>query len=529
MLNSESAIKKPQASLTGHSLASGSATLVSRVSGFIRDMVTANLFGASVGYDAFILAFRIPNLMRRLFAEGAFSQAFVPVFAEYSQKKNPEEIKSFINKIAGNLTLILIIVTVSGMFLAPWLIKIAAPGFSKVFLENPAKFATSVLMLQIVFPYILFISLTALAAGILNCYHKFLVPAFTPVLLNLSLIGFSLILAKKIDPPELSLAWGVLAAGILQLAFQLPFLYKLRLLPKLTINWQDPGVKRILLLMIPAILGAAISQINILIDSVFASFLTTGSITWLYYADRLMEFPLGVFGVSFATVILPQLSRSFANKNYQQFNIVLSWGIKCALLVGVPSSLILLLLAQPIVSTLFLTGKFTHHDVLMSSQALMAYALSVLGIMLAKIFSSGFYAIGDLKTPVKVGILVLLFNIFLNTIFTKYLQHVGIALATSIVSILHAATLYFLLIKKGIVNLPATSSFNLELLFAISALIIFLSFYPQHISNMSNWLVWPIQYKIFKLTEIICLSAIIYCGTLWICGFRLKNILVGGC
>jgi putative peptidoglycan lipid II flippase len=508
------------------SMASGSATFISRISGFIRDIVTANLFGATIGYDAFVLAFRIPNLMRRLFAEGAFSQAFVPVFAEYTQQKNPEEIKSFINKIAGNLTLVLIIFTACGVLLAPWLIKIAAPGFSKNFLQSPEKFATAVRMLQIVFPYILFISLTALAAGILNCYHQFLVPAFTPVLLNFSLIACSLLLAKKITPPELSLAWGVLVAGILQLAFQLPFLHKLKLLPRLTINWQDAGVKRILLLMIPAILGAAISQINILIDSVFASFLATGSISWLYYADRLMEFPLGVFGVSFATVILPQLSRSFANKNYQQFNNTLAWGIKCALLIGIPSSLILLLLAEPIVSTLFLTGKFTNYDVVMSSQALMAYAFSVLGIMLAKIFSSGFYATGDLKTPVKIGLFVLLANVIFNTILTKYLQHVGIALATSIVSIMHAVILYCLLIKKGIFKLSKSSSFSLELLFSISALTIFLYFYP---GSMSNWLIWPIKYKILKLTEILCLSAIVYCSTLWACGFRLKNILVGGC
>ena len=524
MLNSESLKKKSTGSLTRHSLASGFATFISRISGFIRDIITANLFGATIGYDAFILAFRIPNLMRRLFAEGAFSQAFVPVFAEYTDQKNPQEIKLFINKIAGNLTMVLVIVTMLGMFLAPWLIKIAAPGFAKGFSENPEKFVTAVHMLQIVFPYILFISLTALAAGILNCYHQFIIPAFTPVLLNISLIGFSLILSKKITPPELSLAWGVLVAGILQLAFQLPFLYKLRLLPKLTINWSDPGVKRILLLMIPAILGAAIGQINILIDSVFASFLTTGSITWLYYADRLMEFPLGVFGVSFATVILPQLSRSFASKNHNQFNVILEWGVKCALLVGIPSSLILLLLAEPIISTLFLTGKFTNHDVIMCSQSLMAYAFSVLGIMLAKIFSSGFYAQGDLKTPVKIGVMVLLANIILNSIFTKYLAHVGIALATSIVSVLHAFTLYVLLVKRGL-KLPNLSQFNMELFLAVGALTFFLCFYPP---EMSNWLTWTVKYKILKLSEILCLSAAVYGGTLWIAGFRWKNILVGG-
>lgn len=523
LTNSED-IKKH--SLTRNSLISGSATLISRISGFVRDILTANLFGATIGYDAFILAFRIPNLMRRLFAEGAFSQAFVPVFAEYTQQKDSKEIKLFVNKIAGNLTVVLLIVTMLGILLAPWLIKIFAPGFNKLSLEDSAKFVTAVHMLQIVFPYILFISLTALAAGILNCYNQFLIPSFTPVLLNISLIGCSLVLAKKITPPELSLAWGVLVAGILQLAFQLPFLSKLRLLPRLTIDWHDSGVKRILFLMVPAILGAAISQINILIDSIFASFLVTGSITWLYYADRLMEFPLGVFGVSFATVILPQLSRSFANKDHQKFNTVLAWGIRCAFLVGIPASLILLLLAQPIVSTLFFTGKFTSYDVIMCSKSLMAYSLSVLGIMLAKIFASGFYAMGDLKTPVKLGVIVLLANIILNTILARYLAHVGIALATSIVSILHASMLYILLLKKGI-KLPKSDYFNLELLLAVLALAMFLYFYPSAMCS-SNWLVWSVKYKILKLTEILILSAIIYCSTLWIFGFRLKKILVGG-
>ncbi len=520
--------KKILQSLTKHSINSSVVTFMSRVSGFIRDIVTAILFGATAGYDAYILAFRIPNLMRRLFAEGAFSQAFVPIFAEYSDQKDHKQIKLFLNNIAGNLTIILLVVTILGILFCPWIVKIFAPGF----VQNPAKLQTAIKMLQITFPYIFFISLTALAAGVLNCYHQFVVPAFTPILLNLSLIGFSLILATKFTPPELSLAWGVLVAGIIQLGFQLPFLYKLRLLPKLTINWTDPGVKRVLFLMIPAVFGAAIGQINILIDSVFASFLATGSITWLYYADRLMEFPLGIFGVSFATVILPQLSRSFVNKNQQQFDEILDWGIRSALLVGVPASLVLLFLSEQIISTLFLRGKFTYYDVLMSSQSLMGYSFSVLGIMLVKIFSSGFYAKGDLKTPVKIGFFILFVNVVLNSILTKYLAHVGIALATSIVSIIHAVLLFVFLNKVNVhthsldkIASKNISKFTISVGMAGILLALFLNFYPTEISK---WVTWSVNYKILKLSEIFALAGVIYCGTLWVTGVKLKNVLVGG-
>lgn len=512
--------------LTKHSLTASCMTFLSRISGFIRDVITAVLFGATLGYDAYVLAFRIPNLMRRLFAEGAFSQAFVPIFAEYTQHKSTKDIQLFLNKITGNLAVILLIVTVLGMVFSKWIVEIFAPGF----LQNSVKLQAAATMLRITFPYIFFISLTALAAGVLNCYHKFMVPAFTPVLLNISLILCSLFLAKKFTPPELSLAWGVLIAGILQLLFQLPFLYKLRLLPRLAISFNDPGVKRVLCLIVPAIFGSAIGQINILIDSVFASFLQTGSITWLYYADRLMEFPLGIFGISFATVILPQLSRSFANKNYKQFHEVLEWGIRTALIVGIPATIILLFLADHIISTLFFRGKFTYHDMLMSSQALMGYSFSVLGIMLVKIFASGFYAKGDLKTPVKVGCVVLIVNTVLNSILTRYLAHVGIALATSIASLLHALILFIYLEKDFLKNNVVTnnkqmSKLTITILFAVTLLTLFVNFYPPEIVV---WAQLSLKNKIFGLIEIFSLAGAIYCGTLWFMGIRLKHVIIGG-
>jgi putative peptidoglycan lipid II flippase len=510
--------------LIKHSFFTSLATLLSRISGFVRDIVTAILFGATAGYDAYVLAFRIPNLMRRLFAEGAFSQAFVPVFAEYTDQKSHKEIKLFLNKITGNLALILLIITILGMIFSPWLIKIFAPGF----VNNPAKLQTAINMLRITFPYILFISLTALAAGVLNCYNQFIIPAFTPVLLNLSLIFSGLVLAKKFIIPEMSLAWGVLIAGVIQFFFQLPFLYKLKLLPKPTINWHDPGVKRILLLIVPAIFGAAIGQINILVDSIFASFLETGSITWLYYADRLMEFPLGMFGVSFATVILPQLSKSFSSKSKEQFSEILEWGIRSALLVGIPASMILLFIPEQIIVTLFLRGKFSYYDVLMSSRSLMAYSFSVVGIMLVKILSSGFYAKKDLRTPVKIGCGILILNIILNSILTRYLAHVGIALATSIVSIMHAIILFICLEKdlaKHNLHLKANYKLAINLSVATIFLALFLNFYPKEITD---WVTWSLYYKIFKLTEIFTLAGAIYCGILWLLGVKLKNILVIG-
>jgi putative peptidoglycan lipid II flippase len=518
-------------SLAKHSLISAMAIMASRILGFIRDLITANLFGATVEYDMFILFFRIPNLMRKLFAEGAFSQAFIPIFAEYTQNKDQQQTRLFVSKITGNLTSVLFTITLLGVICAPYLIKIFAPGWfgaeSIKGVMDLNKFNHAIYMLRVIFPYIFFISLAALAAGILNCNQQFFIPALTPIWLNLSLIGFTLFLSKKIHPPEFSLAWGVLVGGFLQLLFQIPFVYKLKMLPRITIDWHDPVIKKILLLMLPATLGAAVSQINILIDSFFVSFLKSGSVTWLYYADRLMELPLGVFGMSFATVMLPQLSRSFAKANYLQFNQTLYWGVKCALLVGIPSTLLMFFLSGPIISTLFLTGKFNNYDVIMTSNSLKGYALSIIGIMLTKIFYSGFYAVADFKTPAKVGCVLLIINIICNFLLIKPLQHVGIALSNSIISIIHAGILFYLLFKKKFIRLPESYIFGIPLVFAALFLAVFLFFY---LDPNEKWLLWQTKHKVLKLTEVVLLSIGVYFSILRIFGFKLKNLLFsGGC
>lgn len=500
--------------LAKSSLTFSGMTLLSRILGFARDVVAAFIFGASPGYDAFVLSFRIPNLMRRLFAEGAFSQAFVPVLSEYQTKKSPEEVKTFVNHITGNLALILAIVTTLGIVCAPLCIYLFAPGFD----ATGERHVLATDMLRITFPYIFFISLTALSGGLLNTYGKFAVPAFTPVFLNLSLIAASCLLAPHMAHPEMALAWGVLLAGIVQLAFQVPFLLKMGIMPRPQINWSDPAVRRVLYLMPPAIFGAAISQITLLVDSLFASFLVSGSISWLYYADRLMEFPLGIIGVGLATVILPSLARQHASGAKQEFARTLDWSVRCVLLIGMPAMLGLFMLAGPLIATLFQSGKFTSHDVIMTQQSLMAYALAVLGIMLAKIFSSAFYATQDIKTPVRISIFILVINVSLNAILITKFAHVGLALATSLTSLLNALFLYR---KWQSVHAfkfqPGWYAFLGRILLASTGMVAFLWALSP---SVDTWLEWERMQRITSLVPLIVGGGMIYSVVLLALGVR---------
>jgi putative peptidoglycan lipid II flippase len=500
--------------LAKSSLVFSGMTFLSRILGFIRDVVAAFIFGASPGYDAFVLSFRIPNLLRRLFAEGAFSQAFVPVLSEYQTKKSPEEVKVFVNHITGNLAMILAIVTMLGIICAPLCIYLFAPGFD----ATGPRHVLATDMLRITFPYIFFISLTALSGGLLNTYGKFAVPAFTPVFLNLSMIAASCLLAPRMQNPEMALAWGVLLAGIVQLAFQVPFLLKLGILPRPQINWSDPAVRRVLYLMPPAIFGAAISQITLLVDSLFASFLVSGSISWLYYADRLMEFPLGIIGVGLATVILPSLARQHANGSKQEFAKTLDWSVRCVLLIGVPSMLGLFMLAGPLVATLFQSGKFTNHDVLMTQQCLMAYALAVLGIMLAKIFSSAFYATQDIKTPVKISMVILVFNVALNATLIHNFAHVGLALATSITSLVNAGLLYRK--WRTMHAFKFQDGWNAFLLRIAMASISLVGFLWVLSPGVEVWLDWERTARVMSLVPLIVGGGVVYGGALLLAGVR---------
>ena len=495
-------------------------TFLSRILGFIRDMVTAYIFGAGPGYDAFLLAFRIPNLMRRLFAEGAFSQAFVPVISEYKVKKEHTEVLEFISRISGCLGMVVFGVFILGICGAPWIVKLFAPGFS----SDLEKTLLATDLLRITFPYIFFISLTALIGSILNSYGRFGAAAFTPIILNVSMILASLYCVDFFVAPEKALARGVCVGGIIQFLFLLSFLKMENLLIWPSIRWDDPGVRKVLTLMLPAIFGAAVHQINILIDTLFASFLPSGSISWLYYSDRLMEFPLGIFGVGIATVILPNLSRLYANKSKDEFSKTLDVGLRCVLLVGVPAMLGLYLLAGPLLSTLFQSGRFLPNDVIMSSKSLMAYALAVVGIMLSKILSSAFYACQNIKTPVRISVITLIIHVILISVFIGPLAHAGLALATSISSILNAAVLWFLLIKR---NLYKLSLGWVVFLFRVSIAnaILYIGL-TQLVPNLNEWLVWSTKVRVYWLVPIVGFSIVIYISVLFIMGLRFKDFIV---
>ena len=416
----------------------GSNTLFSRILGFVRDLVFAHVFGANAGTDAFFVAFKIPNFLRRLFAEGAFSVAFVPVLTEYKERRSFDELRDFVDHVAGTLGAVLLAVTLVGVVGAPLLVMLFAPGF----IGAEGKLGLAGDMLRLTFPYLFFISLTAFAGGILNAHNRFGVPAFTPVLLNLSLIGCALWLAPLMDRPIVAVAWGVFIAGVVQFLFQLPFLHQLRLLPRFRFAPRDEGVRRIGRLMLPALFGVSVTQLNLLLDTLIASFLVSGSISWLYYSDRLMEFPVGVLGVALGTVILPNLSRKHATESLEGFSRTLDWGLRWTLLLGAPAAVGLLVLAGPMIATLFQSQVFTVSDVEMASRSLMAYSLGLLPFILIKVLAPGFYARQDTRTPVRIAVIAMAANMVMNIVLVFPLAHAGLALATTLSASLNAFLLF---------------------------------------------------------------------------------------
>ncbi|MDO8369827.1 MAG: murein biosynthesis integral membrane protein MurJ, partial [Candidatus Nitrotoga sp.] len=424
----------------------GSFTLASRILGIIRDVLVARVFGAGMATDAFFVAFKLPNLLRRLFAEGAFSQAFVPILGEYKNRRGHEETKLLVDHVTTLLAIILFMVTLIGIIAAPILIYISAPGFA----ATPGKFDLTVQLLRISSPYIFFISLVAVASGILNTYNTLWVPAFTPILLNLCFIGAALWLAPYFEPPIMALAWAVFVAGFVQLAFQLPFLKKIGMLPTLRLNLKDAGVWRIIKQMGPAVFGVSISQISLIINTIFASFLVAGSVSWLYYADRLMEFPSGVLGAAIATILLPSLSKHHADGNPAEYSKLLDWGLRLTFMLTLPAALALGMISVPLLATFFHHGAFTVHDVLMTRNALVGYSVGLIGILSVKVLAPGFYARQDIRTPVKIGIITLLATQAMNLLFIGWLQHAGLALAIGLGSCLNSAILFYLLRKRDI-------------------------------------------------------------------------------
>ena len=429
-------------------------TMLSRVMGLARDVVFARVIGAEAFADVFFVAFKIPNFFRRLFAEGAFAQAFVPILGEYREQGSQAAVRSLISRVSGTLGLTLLLFTLVIVLAAPAMAAIFAP---KWFFNDPLKFTATAEMLRITFPYLMFISMTGVAGGILNSYDRFAVPAFTPILLNISLIAAALIAAPMFEQPAFALAWGVLIAGILQFIFQIPFLLRIHMLPAPKVDWHHPGVRKILKLMGPAIFGVSVSQINLLLDTMLATFLPTGSVSWLYYSDRLSELPLGVFGVAIATVILPNLSRHHAASSTQQYSETLDWALKMILLIAVPASAALVLLAEPILVTLFYYGDvMTLRDMSMATLSLRAYALGLIAFMLIKVLAPGFFARQDMRTPVRIGIIAMVTNMVLNILFVVPLHfywqigHLGLAAATSVAAFLNAILLYVYLKRSGV-------------------------------------------------------------------------------
>ena len=499
----------------------GAATGLSRIAGLIRDMVIAYFFGATAGADAFFIAFRIPNLFRRLFAEGAFSQAFVPVLSEYRSQREKAEIRDLLDRVAGSLGVNLAGITIVGVVGAPLVISVFAAGF--VFNDQTEKLQLATDMLRLTFPYLLLISMTAFAGGILNSYGRFAVPAFTPVLLNLSLILCAIYVRPWLDEPVMALAWAVLIAGVVQLTFQLPFLSREGLLPRPKVDFKHEGVKKILMLMLPALFGVSVGQINLLLDTVLASFLPTGSLSWLYYSDRLLELPLALFGITIASVILPSLSREHAAASRDDFARTIDWAVRMVCAIGLPASLALVFLAEPLIATLFFQGEMTRGDVIMASLSLKAYGAGLLGHMLVKVLAPGYFSRQDTSTPVRYGVVALVSNMILNLLLIWHLRHAGLALATSLSAFINAGLLWKGLRGAGVFTpSPGWPVFALQIGVA-NGLMLFALYWMT--PALTNWFELGVFERFVQMLLICVAGALIYGASLWVAGFKFKEMV----
>ncbi|WP_137166383.1 murein biosynthesis integral membrane protein MurJ [Salinimonas lutimaris] len=435
-------------------------TLVSRVLGLVRDVVVARLMGDGAAADVFFFANKIPNFLRRLFAEGAFAQAFIPVLTEVHHQDDKKELREFVAKVSGTLGAIVFIVSLVGVVASPVLAALFGTGWFIEYLNDGPdgqKFELASAMLKITFPYLAFISLTGLSGAILNTLNKFAVAAFTPVLLNVCIIGFAIWMAPSMTQPAFALAWGVFVGGVVQLGFQLPFLWRAGLLVKPRWGWHDPNVVKVRKLMIPALFGVSVGQLNLLFDTFIASFLATGSISWLYYSDRLLEFPLGLFGIAIATVILPTLSRNHVAKDPAAFSGNMDWSVRMVSALGLPAAVGLAFMAEPILTVIFQRGAFTAETAKMASYSLTAYAFGLWFFMLVKVLAPGFYSRQDTKTPVKFGIWCMASNMVFNLIFAVPYGYIGLAIATSLSAALNAGLLYGQLHRIGVYKLTGKS------------------------------------------------------------------------
>ncbi|HKL52308.1 MAG TPA: murein biosynthesis integral membrane protein MurJ [Wenzhouxiangellaceae bacterium] len=511
-----------------------SMTLISRVLGLVRDVVLARYFGASAATDAFFVAFKIPNFLRRLFAEGSFSLAFVPVLAEYRVRADQTEMKSLVDATAGCLLAVLLALTGLGMLAAPWVVAVFAPGFA----DDPDQQALAAEMLRVTFPYLLFIALTALSGGILNTLGRFALPAVTPALLNISLITAAVVFSQRFPEPVKALAWGVLAAGALQLAIQLPALARHGLLPLPRPNFRHPGVRRIMKLMIPTLFGSSVAQINLLLDVLIASLLVEASISWLYYGDRLMEFPLGMFGVALSVVILPTLSSLHARADRERFRSTLEWAVLLGLIIGLPAAAGLAVLGGPTATTLFHYGEFSAGDVEMTALALGAYCIGLPAFIGVKILAPAFFSRQDTRTPVRIGIIALVVNMGLNIVFVGAITwhlagqlllddpwqalalnpgaHAGLALASSVSAWLNALLLWKSLARQGLA--PAFPWRDLARIL-VAGLAMVLALYWL-VPPTPDWLDISLQVRVAWLTAAVAGGAGIYALVLAALGIR---------
>lgn len=501
-------------------LVTGTMTLISRISGLVRDIVFASVMGSGLVADAFFVAFRIPNFFRRIFAEGAFSQAFVPVYSEYRELKSEEETRAFLDHMSGALGAILVLLTVLGIWFAPAFIAVIAPDY----LNEPDKFSIAVDSLRLTFPYLLFVSLVAMAAGILNTHGHFAAPAISPVILNLCMIAAALWMVQWAPNAAVAISTGVLLAGILQLSLQVPFLKRERVLPFPIINTRDHGVRRVFRLMLPVIFGTSIAQVNILVGTILATFLVTGSVSWLYYSDRVMEFPLGVFGIALATVMLPSLSRLHKAQKPDAFSDLLDWSLRWVVLIAVPACVGLVVLAGPLLTTLFLYGVTTPDDIIKMSYSLVAYGLGLVGFILVKVLAPGFFARQDTKTPVKVAAIALVVNIFLSLILVSPMKHVGLALATSIAAWINALLLFRLLKDSGVYRpLAGWWLFLLKVFLAAAVMAALLVFGVEHLDVWMNAGVWE---RVFKLSLWVLIGAVSYFLVILASGIRPSQLIL---
>lgn len=494
-----------------------SMTMLSRILGFVRDAINAHQFGASKAMDAFVVAFMLPNMFRRIFAEGAFSQAFVPLLAEYKQTQGEDATRRFIADVAGLLTLALVILTVIGVLAAPAIVLLSASGFDK----DAAKFQLTVELTRITFPYILLISLSSLVGSILNTWNRFTVPAFTPTLLNLAMIGSALWLSPFFAEPIVALAIGVTLGGVAQLLFQLPWLAKTGMLSWPKLNLKDPGVWRVLKQMGPAMFGVSVAQISLLLNRNFASWLPDHSMSWMYYADRLMELPTGVLGVALGTILLPSLSKLKAAERHDDYSATLDWGLRLCWLLALPATVALAVIGEPLIAVLFERGAFHLQDTLQTQRALSAYAVGLMALISIKVLAPAFYARQDIRTPVKIGIATLLLTQLFNLLLIGSLQHAGLALAISLGACFNATLLYLGLRKKNIYQPKPGWLRFLAKLFAAVGLMALALWGLQH--ALGAWHHLPVWILVSKLSVLVLAGALVYFAVLGALGFRPRD------